>query len=339
MLRLFSIGSRGTQVEGRADRKDGAHKVGRRARPALEPLEGRKLMTISPLSPNAGFPFTTGVELQITYPDGKHFVGSGVMVDSYHVLTAGHVIYDASQGGFATSIIATPELNGTSGRFGTASMTHETTYNTWINYSKAHPGLTAPGDLDIGLFSLNKNIGNSTGWMSYGYDNNNGRFSSGTTLNTFGYPAAGGYNGTVEEFSTGTIAGLSSDGSAIDYYQGQITTFGGSSGSPLYLYNSSTGARTVYGIVVGGNGTPTSLNYATRITQSIYNDVGSWIGADNAVRHPVASMIAAPTTSTREFTGTAQVLVPMTTTPAETAVVFGMDVPHAKTAKAFRFAS
>ena len=372
MLRLFSAGRRRTQIQGRGGPDVAGRTASRKVRPALESLEGRALLTLSPISPSSGFPYTTGVELQITYPDHKQFVGSGVLVDPYHVLTAGHVVYSAADGGFATSIIATPELNGSTGRFGSATMTHETTYNTFINYSKAHPGLTAPGDMDIALFSLNKNIGNSTGWMSYGYSNNSSTFASGTIFNTFGYPAEGGYNGKVEELSSGKIAGLSSDGSAIDYYQSQITTYGGSSGSPVYTYNASTGARVVYGVVAGGDGTASSLNFATRITQSIFNDIGSWISADNGVRRPnaivagnpgagsttytapapaagtvspmttslvgIGSGTVAGTTPT-ELSSTVSVPVPLVSAPADTATVFGLTVPGgpANKANAVRF--
>jgi V8-like Glu-specific endopeptidase len=361
MLRLIPVGRRRTEIGGRSRPQVTGRATRRQARPVLESLEGRQLMTLTPISPNAGFPYTTGVELQITFPDNKHYVGSGVMVDSYHVLTAGHVVYSYADGGFATSIIATPELNGTTGRFGSATMTHEITYNTWINYSKAHPGLTAPGDMDIALMSLNKNIGNSTGWMSYGYNNNNNNFSAGSILNTFGYPAAGGYNGQHEELSSGSIAGLSSDGSAIEYYQNQITTYGGSSGSPVYQYISATGSRVVYGIVVGGSGAANSENFATRITQSIFNDIGSWIKQDNAVRHPGAIEVPAVSTGSSgstsssspmtpstpgvvvptELSTTTSVPVPLVFATGDTTVTFGLTVPSGKAARsnAFRFVS
>jgi V8-like Glu-specific endopeptidase len=349
----------------------------RRSCVALEPLEGRALMTLTPIAPGSGFPYSTVVELQITFPDNQHFVGSGVMVGPNDVLTAGHVVYSYADGGFATSILATPELNGKSAPFGSAYMTRETTYNTWIAYSKAHPGLTAPGDMDIALFSLNKNIGNNSGWMSYGYNNNNSTFASGTILNTAGFPAAGGYNGLQEEFSAGAIAGLSSDGSAIEYYQSQITTFGGQSGSPVWAYYPSTGQRIVYGIHVGGSGTPTSENFATRITQGIFNDIGSWIKADgpaaqvapavavavngssasstaDAVVVPVATTPQAsalvglfPLQTTGEgdkvgreaLPSTVVALVPLTTTPDDGTVIFGMTVPNNKPgASLFQFA-
>ena len=253
----------------------------RQARPGLEPMEGRTLLSLSPVAPNAGYPFTAIVELQETFPDHKTYVGSGVMVDSFHVLTAGHVVYSAADGGFASSILAIPELSGSQQPFGSASMTYERTFPAFVNYSQSHPGgTTVPGDYDIGLITLNRNIGSLTGSMSYGYDNNNADFAPGTIYNTAGYPAAGGYDGHHMEFSSGAIAGLSSDGSALQYYQSSITTYGGQSGSPVWRYTPSTNSRVVYGVHVGGSGAANSLNFATRITQPIFNALQSWQAAD-----------------------------------------------------------
>ncbi len=254
----------------------------------LESLESRTLLSLTPISPSASYPFSAVVELRATFPDGKSFVGSGALIDRFHVLTAGHVLYSYADGGFASQITATPDLYGTSSPFGSASMTYERTYNAFVNYNKAHPGSTAPGDYDIGLITLNRTLGDSTGAFYFGYDNNNGHFSSSHIMNTAGYPAAGGYDGRHMEFSSGGIAGLSSDGSAIQYYQSNITTYGGQSGSPVWDYNPSTGKRVIYGVHVAGSGTAGSLNFATRITQSIFNDLQNWRQADAVPNSPRA---------------------------------------------------
>lgn len=260
-------------------------KTSRSVSPVLQTLEGRELLSLSGIASNAGYPYTAIVELQATFPDHKTIFGTGAMVDSFHVLTAGHMIYSYADGGFASQILATPELYGTYRPFGTASMTFERTFTAFVNYNQNHPGQTASGDYDIGLITLNRNIGNYTGWMAYGYDNNNADFAQGTIYDTAGYPTpydmAGnptddGYDGLHMAFSGGQIAGLSPDGTAIDYYQSSITTYPGQSGSPVWRANSGV----VYGVVVGGgeNGTP---NFATLITQSIFNTLQSWCASDS----------------------------------------------------------
>ena len=252
--------------------------AGRRARPALESLEGRKLLSLSAVSPNAGFPYTAIVDLMAAFPDGVKCQGTGVMVDSFHVLTAGHMLYSSADGGFASQILAAPELCGNSAPFGTASMTTERPDPIYVNWDNAHPGTPASANHDIGLITLNRTIGNSTGWMAYGYDNNDADFAPGTIFNTAGYPGPkGGYDGCHMAFSSGPIAGLSPDGAALEYDQSSITTYCGQSGSPVWSYDPSTDPeRVVYAIHVAGDNTPNSLNSATRITQNIFNELEGW---------------------------------------------------------------
>jgi hypothetical protein len=47
----------------------------------------------SPADPQAGSPLQGVAKVFVTYPDGKEAVGSGALVDSYHVVTAGHILY------------------------------------------------------------------------------------------------------------------------------------------------------------------------------------------------------------------------------------------------------
>jgi V8-like Glu-specific endopeptidase len=260
-----------------------------RARLALESLEGRITPSLTPISSSAGYPFTSIAKLVITFPDNQVYGGSGALIDSFHVLTAGHNTYSYQDGGWAKSIQVIPEMNGSYQPFGSAYMTYERTYSSFINYNVSHPHQTSTGINDIALLTLNRNVGNQTGWMGFGYDNNNAHFAAGRIFNTAGYPAAGGYNGQQMYLSSGQIAGLSSDGKAIDYYQSQITTYGGQSGSPLWEYIPSTGSRVIYGVHVAGSGTSTSLNFATRITQSIFNDLQTWRMSDHA---PTAQFVA-----------------------------------------------
>jgi V8-like Glu-specific endopeptidase len=263
-------------------------------RPALEPMEERALLSLTPVPANAGFPYSAIVELQATFPDQQTYDGSGVMVDSFHVLTAGHLVYSSADGGLATSILAVPDLSGSSAPFGSARMTNERTFQAFVRYDRSHPGTTAPGDYDIALITLDRPIGDLTGWMAYGYDNRNADFAPGTAYSTAGYPGTGAdpatgrtYDGTEMESSSGAVAGLSPDGSTLAYYQSSITTYPGQSGSPVW--RSST--QVVYGVHVGkiGNGDPSSLNFATRITRPIFKALQSWRASDAGPRHSVRS--------------------------------------------------
>src|SRR5439155_8084816 len=51
---------------------------------AVESLEAREVLTLSRVPYNAGYPFTSIVELQATFPDHTSMFGSGGMVDRFH---------------------------------------------------------------------------------------------------------------------------------------------------------------------------------------------------------------------------------------------------------------
>jgi V8-like Glu-specific endopeptidase len=254
----------------------------RRTRLGVEVLEGRETPSLTPVSPTAGYPYNSIVKLIMTFPDNRVFNGSGALIDGFHVLTAGHCMYSAADGGWARSIQVIPEMNGTFQPFGSAWMTYERTYSSFTNYSAGHPGRTATNIRDIGLLTLDRSIGTRTGWMGWGYDDNDNHFAAGRVFNTAGYPASAGYNGQRMYFSGGQIAGLSGDRQAIQFWQSSITAYAGQSGSPVWEYTPS-GSRMIYAVFVGGDNTPTSLNFATRITHAIYDDVQRWRQSDAAV--------------------------------------------------------
>jgi V8-like Glu-specific endopeptidase len=283
----------------------------RSRRPAVEILESRDVPALIPVSPSAGYPYTAIVKMVITFPDNQVYAGTGAMVDSFHVLTAGHNTYSSADGGWASSIKVTPMMDGDSEPFGSAWMTSERTYTSFQDYDQAHPHSTNTNVNDVGLLTLDRTIGNQTGWMGFGYDNNNGRFASGRVFNLAGYPATNGYDGTHMYLSSGPIAGLSPDGQAILYRQTALTTFGGMSGAPIWEYNPETGTRVIYGVHVSGTALGESLNFGVRITQSIFNDLQSWRLSDKT---PGLAAVAAVTAVLK----TAPLAPPVTDTPPPT---------------------
>lgn len=63
------------------------------------------------------FPYRTSCFIVTTFPDAIKY-GSGNLVSSDTILTAGHCIYDETLGGWATSIAVYPARNGFSSPFG-----------------------------------------------------------------------------------------------------------------------------------------------------------------------------------------------------------------------------
>ena len=258
------------------------------ARPAIESLEERSLLSLTPVAPGSAFPFTSIVKIEATFADGQTVVGTGSMVDSFQVLTAGHVIYRAADRGWATSVKVMPEeYVGADGRlvepfgYALAQRGGLHTFTTFINSDRAHPGQFAYGDEDVGLISLDRNIGARTGWMNFGYFNS-GSYKAGTVMDTGGYPTLGApsYDGYHMEFGAGPIAGMSRDGSAINYYQSSMPTYKGQSGSPMWE-KQADGSRLIVGVVSAGNGTANGLNAATAITPTIYKGLLQMMASDH----------------------------------------------------------
>src|SRR5689334_13822760 len=83
----------------------------------LEPLEDRCTPTIfgNPISSEA-YPYSAATKIYAYWAaSDSWYLASGTMVDSYHVLTAAHVIYDNAEGGYADKVIVLPGYSGYNG--------------------------------------------------------------------------------------------------------------------------------------------------------------------------------------------------------------------------------
>ena len=66
------------------------------------------------------YPWITIVKLYITAADSTGWIGSGWMVDNFHVITAGHCVYLHDHGGWASSIEVIPGMDGSTYPVGNA---------------------------------------------------------------------------------------------------------------------------------------------------------------------------------------------------------------------------
>lgn len=125
--------------------------------------------------------------MRMTWSDGTQSTASGAMIDPYHFLTAGHCVYDDKGKGWATKIEVMlgskgniiPSTNPSRADYqyyGEASLVYMRSYTNWTTNKDFN--------YDLGLVTLDRNIGNYTSWFQYGYDNN---LSSGNTVNVAGY--------------------------------------------------------------------------------------------------------------------------------------------------------
>lgn len=204
--------------------------------------------------------------------------GTGTLVSSRIVLTAGHVVYDQTDG-WADEIVFIPGKNGSEEPFGRSLSVRSITQRAWVdNHDSSH---------DIALIVLNDPLGDTAGTLPVGVQPD--QFFTNRNLNTAGYPGQT-LPGNVQYHAYGTSTGLE-DG----LIRHTLDSEPGQSGSPVWEYNSSTQSRQIVGVLTGSREITSNgqvidaYNVATRIDQA-YAD---WIAETIAKYDVVAAEPAA----------------------------------------------
>lgn len=218
-------------------------------------------------------PWSVNVRLIMTFPDGGTYQGSGVLIDSGHVLTAGHCVHDLNHGGWATSMTIVPAYNNGDEPYGSAVATGYYSWTAWTT--------SRDFDHDMGVVRLDRPVGALTGWHGYGY-NDDDAFFTGTTFNNPGYPGEYPYDGELMYYWYGNF-----DTAYTYQVRFNNTGYGGQSGSGAYVINAS--ARHVYAVVSHGHGTSVLVD-DTRITGSKFGQIGSMITGDTPTTFDLVAM-------------------------------------------------
>jgi hypothetical protein len=203
-------------------------------------------------------PWNVNVKLYMTI-GGVNYVGSGVLIDPLHVLTAGHCVYWA--GAWASSVTVVPAYDNGVRPYGDASAVQ---LHSWVGWTNS-----GDWDYDMGVIDLDRPIGALTGWHGYGY-NDSPSFYTGNTFHNPGYPADTPYNGQDMYYWYGnfdyteSILGI--------WYGSEVginkLSYGGQSGSGAYYIDA--GGRYVYAVLSNGNSSQTNF---PRITSSRFYDI------------------------------------------------------------------
>lgn len=192
------------------------------------------------------YPYSAVCHITITWPDGTSSVGTAWMYWEDVAITAGHCVYSADHGGWATSIQVRPGANGTSSPYGVVYSTTIHTSTKWIEDSN--------WEYDYGVIELSSDIGNSTGWFGTSWT----IWSlKGTDVTITGYP--GEYYRQMW-----TMSGEITKSATRKVYYNAIDTTGGQSGSPIY--DSDYYVVGIHAYSEGSYG-----NSGTRITSSLFD--------------------------------------------------------------------
>ena len=203
---------------------------------------------------------------------GFNYVCSGTMIDARNFITAGHCVHEGSGGGWSTNISFAPGWDGDDDNFGSANGTTMVTWTGWTNNGNWGG--------DQALVRLDRPVGFLTGWMGYGYNNNNGWWA-GEFFDQTGYPGgcfAGAPNALYYAF--GDWDEVNDRVVEADYTPNAPCWIGGMSGGGIYWRDAAQN-RFVHANNSHGWGAGlgiTSRYGATRMTQNkfdYYND--TWI--------------------------------------------------------------
>ncbi|MCW4464800.1 serine protease [Glutamicibacter sp. MNS18] len=210
------------------------------------------------ISPASGYPWRAHASLLITARDGARYIGTGWFVGPRTLITAGHCVFIRNSGnpardGWVQSVQVAPGRDAASYPYGTA----------WATGLRSVTGWTVNGnaDYDYGAIILGSNLGSTTGWL--GAANYSDATLLASTGNLSGYP--GDKPSGTQWYHARRIHSVTA---RKVYYD--IDTFGGQSGSAVYVLNN--GAR--YAVAVHAYGG--SVNSGTRINAEVLNNIVQW---------------------------------------------------------------
>ena len=216
---------------------------------------------------NSVYPWRTVVKLYISASDGSNWVGSGAIIDNFHVLTAGHCAFLPDNGGWASTIEILPGMD-------TADTPSDPYGHAWVTNMRSYTGWTVSesSEHDWAVLTLDRNIGMYTGWM--------GRITASSsssiyteTMNVAGYPTDLSSGGRMYWDAD------AGDGATTNNHFYWADTAGGMSGGPVWRYVS--GNRYIMTVHAYGRGGADS-NYGTRLNSDKYDRIYTWLGSDSA---------------------------------------------------------
>jgi glutamyl endopeptidase len=197
----------------------------------------------------------------ITFSDGPDgYMCTGWFVNKNTIVTAGHCVHKGSGGSTGFYARSTykifPGRNGSTLNFPTC-----TAKGLWTNTSWTNGGGST---VDYGAIKLNCTVGTQTGWFGYFWQSAS---LVGKPATVTGYPGDKTFatmwkmSGSIGRNTTKTVS------YAID-------TAGGQSGSPVYYNKSGCGWCSMAIHTYAASGSP-PMNSGTRITQGVYNFIGT----------------------------------------------------------------
>ena len=213
--------------------------------------------------------------LRMRGPSGAGAIGTGWFIGPKTLLTAGHCVFSrVFFGGWASTIEVIPGLNGQGAAadtrpYGSVSSDRFSSVDRWIDAEDP--------DFDIGCIHLPEPLGSKVGWFAVGALPPEHLESF--LVNVSGYPADRGA-GAEQYHGRNRIVRVTER--RIFY---EVDTYGGQSGSPVWIYEDDQSPPLAVGVhAYGVGGTPVSFgitaNSAPRIIPEVLDTLTGWVGLD-----------------------------------------------------------
>jgi V8-like Glu-specific endopeptidase len=209
------------------------------------------------------YPWRCVCSLVITAASGVQRIGTGWLAAHRVVLTAGHCVHIADEGGWVAQVEVIPGRNGAERPFGSAISREVRGVSGWTE--REDP------DYDYGAILLppDMRLGEELGW--FGYTPRDDDYLRQVELNLAGYPGDGGKPPLREEGTQWFASGHAKDvmPRQLKY---DMSTSGGEGGSPVWEMTSA-GERYAVAIHTWGSSV---VNGGTRITQEVFDTIAAW---------------------------------------------------------------
>jgi len=187
--------------------------------------------------------------------------GTGAMISGNDVLTAGHILWDETDG-FAKTVRVTPAAS-----FGSAPYGSFTATTSALHVPDEYVSSDGDFDYDIGVINLSTDIGDSTG--TFGVQAVTDSQIDDSSVRTAGYPGDLSGGDAMYEIS-GTVSYTSGNNM---YYR--MDSYGGQSGSPVWWMVG--GEAVIVGVHTFGGWT---YNGGTIVDETFYDLIDGWTDGD-----------------------------------------------------------
>ncbi len=208
--------------------------------------------------------------LRLKGPTGSA-VGTGWLAGPKTILTAGHCVHHLPFfGGWVQSIDVSAGRDAARFPFGTIKASRFSALDKWVE--------SADPDFDIGCIHLDEPLGDKTGFFAYATMTPEELETR--MVNISGYPADLS-NGEQQYFHFNRVLSV---GPRRVFYD--VDTFGGQSGSPVWVQADTDADPVVIGVhAYGTGGTPFNLgitaNSAPRFIPEVFDIISGWVAEDN----------------------------------------------------------